>query len=107
LRRRRAVATASAQTFAGIPRVYRDTATSGSEALKLFQQNTVDLVIVDHFMPGRPGASVARQMKQLKPDTPVIIFSAYQSLPNEVLGIAEAVASKSGNGTRQILSRSY
>lgn len=65
------------------------TATSGKEALKLFQQNTVDLVIVDHFMPGQQGASVARAMKQLKPDTPIIIFSAYQSLPNEVLGIAD------------------
>jgi CheY-like chemotaxis protein len=58
------------------------TAEYGQEALKLFQAHPVDLVI--------NGVSVAREMKQLKFDIPIIIFSAYQSLPGEVIGIADA-----------------
>ena len=66
------------------------TAESGQEALKLFQARPVDLVILDYWMSGLNGVSVAREMKQLKFDIPIIIFSAYQSLPGEVIGIADA-----------------
>ena len=40
-------------------------------------------------MSGKNGVSVAREMKELKPHIPILIFSAYQSPPGEVLGIAE------------------
>src|SRR5256885_15951998 len=63
------------------------TAKSGQEALTLFQAQAVDLVILDYWLQGdikpkRPvlnWVAVAREMKQLKPNIPIIIFSAYQS----------------------------
>ena len=65
------------------------TAESGREALKLFQVHAVDLVILDYWMSGMNGVFVAREMKQVKPNIPIIIFSAYQSFPAEVIGIAD------------------
>jgi hypothetical protein len=34
------------------------------------------------------GVSVAGEMKKVKPNIPIILFSAYQSFPGEVIGIA-------------------
>ena len=58
------------------------TAESGQEALKQFQTNSVDLAILDYWMPRPNGMAVARQMKKLKPNVPIIIFSASQSSPH-------------------------
>jgi len=64
-------------------------AQSGKQALELFRSNSVDAVILDYFMPGMNGLVLARELKRLKPNIPIIIFSAYTSLPDEVIGTAE------------------
>src|SRR5690349_12627784 len=64
-------------------------AQSGKQALDLFRNNTVDAVILDYFMPGMNGLVLARELKRLNPTIPIIIFSAYTSLPDEVIGTAE------------------
>jgi DNA-binding response OmpR family regulator len=51
------------------------TATSGSAALRLFNCNRVDLVITDHLLPDLTGAELALQMKQLKPETPIVLLT--------------------------------
>ena len=63
------------------------TATCGEDALELFQQNHIDLVISDHLLPGRTGCQVAEEMKQLKPRVPVILLSG---LPEPPEGIEHA-----------------
>lgn len=64
-------------------------ARSGTQALELFRTNAVDAVILDYFMPGMNGLAIAREMKTLDASIPIIIFSAYTSLPDEVIGTAE------------------
>lgn len=52
-------------------------AMNGEDALRLFRENTPDLVVLDINMPGIDGIEVLRQMKQDKPGVPVILSSAY------------------------------
>src|SRR5271165_5984484 len=58
------------------------TANSGEEGLELFKQNPVELVIADHFLSGKTGAEIAREMKELKPEVPIFIISATVEKPD-------------------------
>jgi CheY-like chemotaxis protein len=58
------------------------TAGSGEDGLELFKQNPVQLVISDHFLTGRSGVEIAREMKQLKPEVPILIMSAAMEKPD-------------------------
>jgi CheY-like chemotaxis protein len=57
------------------------TATEVPQAMELFQGNQVDLVIADHLLRGATGGEVAHEMKRLKPDVPIMIFSGLAELP--------------------------
>jgi CheY-like chemotaxis protein len=57
------------------------TAPSGRQALALLAEHPVDLVLSDHLMPGLTGAELARQIKTLKPELPVILISAVNEIP--------------------------
>jgi CheY-like chemotaxis protein len=58
------------------------TAGSGEEGLEVFRQHPVDLVIADHFLTDKSGAETAAEMKQLKPDVPILIVSAASEPPS-------------------------
>lgn len=51
---------------------------NGEEALGKFSQEPPDLVILDINMPGMNGIEVLRRMKEINPNLPVILSSAYQ-----------------------------
>jgi len=55
------------------------TARSGAEALALFRQDpsAVDLVLLDVEMPGMTGDEVFRQLREIRPDLPIILASGY------------------------------
>src|SRR5689334_20784005 len=58
------------------------TARSGKEALRVFRQNRVDLVLMDYEMQGMKGHEVSLRIKGLNPHTPVILHSGAPSLPD-------------------------
>ncbi len=58
------------------------TASSGEDGLELFKQNPVQLVIADHFLSGKTGTDIAREMKGLKPEVPILIMSAAAEKPD-------------------------
>jgi CheY-like chemotaxis protein len=77
------------------------TATSGEEGLELFKQNSVQLVIADHFLSNKSGAEIASEMKQIKPQVPILIVSASAEKPSG-LEFADGFLSK-GEGPDALL----
>jgi CheY-like chemotaxis protein len=49
--------------------------TSGREALEIFRNGGVDLVLSDLVMPGIDGQKLVEEIKNLSPQTPAILFS--------------------------------
>lgn len=52
-------------------------AKNGQEALELFHQSILDLVIIDYFMPQMEGREVAAQIKLSAPYLPILMITAY------------------------------
>jgi CheY-like chemotaxis protein len=57
------------------------TAESGEAGLEVFRENPVALVIADHFLTNKSGLEVAQEMKELKPEVPILIVSAASEAP--------------------------
>ena len=70
------------------------TASNGPEGLKVFEENHVDLVVLDYFMPDVNGGEVASEMRRRRPGVPIVFLSAYFSLPPEALEVADAFITK-------------
>ena len=70
------------------------TASDGRQGLAVFDQNQVDLVVLDYFMPDMNGGDVAAEIRKRRPDVPIIFLSAYFSLPPEALELANAFITK-------------
>ncbi|MCD4754271.1 MAG: sigma-54 dependent transcriptional regulator [Deltaproteobacteria bacterium] len=60
------------------------TAGDGEHALKLFQQESVHLVLLDHRMPGLTGDQVLQEMKALNPLVRAIMITAYGAVDTAV-----------------------
>jgi two-component system, OmpR family, response regulator CpxR len=57
-------------------RGYRVVACNGGrEALEIFKQGGVDLVLTDLIMPGIDGTRLIEEIKSISPQTPAILFS--------------------------------
>lgn len=56
-----------------------------TEALAMFSQNPhdYDLVVSDHAMPDMTGVEMAKEMKQIRPDLPIIIMSGFGDVPTQ------------------------
>ena len=52
------------------------TAANGAEALRLLQKHSVDAAIIDSVMPGMRGTELAREIKRVTTNIPVIMFSS-------------------------------
>lgn len=49
--------------------------TTATEALKAFSEAQVCAVIADHMLQGTTGTELAKEMKTIKPNVPIILFS--------------------------------
>ena len=56
---------------------------NGSDGLKVFSTGIADAVITDYAMPLMNGGVVAAQMRQIKGEIPLILFSGCSTVPNE------------------------
>ncbi|MDD1149096.1 sigma-54 dependent transcriptional regulator [Pseudomonas sp. TNT2022 ID357] len=60
------------------------TASNGLHALKVLEQEDIDLVISDWRMPGMDGPQLLAEIKQRYPNLPVIVMTAYSTVKNAV-----------------------
>lgn len=65
------------------------TAENGPVALEVLSTQNLDLVVLDYAMPGMDGDLVAQKMKEIRPDLPIIMLSAYVDLPQQTLALVE------------------
>lgn len=63
------------------------TAADGEEACSLFSREAVQLVIVDHRMPGLTGDEVLKRLKALNPMVHAIMITAYGTVDTAVTAI--------------------
>jgi CheY-like chemotaxis protein len=70
------------------------TAASGGKGLELASKHSVDVVILDYFMPEMNGQEVAIEMRRLKPQAPIIMLSGAVDVPEQALKWVDAFIAK-------------
>jgi two-component system NtrC family response regulator len=64
-------------------------ARDGEEALRIFKENEVNLLLTDMRMPQRDGLSLLHEVKRLRPEIPVILITAYGTIESAVNAMKE------------------
>jgi two-component system cell cycle sensor histidine kinase/response regulator CckA len=70
------------------------TAASGDKGLELASTHSVDVVILDYFMPEMNGQEVAIEMRRLRPQAPIIMLSGAVDVPPQALKHVDAFVAK-------------
>ncbi len=70
------------------------TAANGIDGLKLFALRRPDVVVLDFYMPGMNGATVAQHMKSLDASVPILMVSACVQLPDEARDVVDEFLTK-------------
>jgi two-component system response regulator HydG len=65
------------------------TAESGKEALEVARKHRVAVVLTDLMMPGANGVELLRAMKEVSPDTEVVLMTAYGTVETAVQAMRE------------------
>ena len=66
-------------------------ASNGLEALELFKNQFLDLIITDLRMPDMDGMAFLIEAKKREPETPVIILTAYASIETAIAALKNGV----------------
>src|ERR1039458_1440834 len=62
-------------------------AADGVEGLRILDQESFDLVLLDLALPGQSGLELLPQIKERHPDLPVIMITAYGTVDNVIEAI--------------------
>ena len=68
-----------------------ETAKDGPTALEIFRKGATDIVITDLRMTPMDGMQLFREIHKLKPETPVILLTAYASVETAITAMREGV----------------
>jgi CheY-like chemotaxis protein len=70
------------------------TAPSGDKGLELAALHSVDVVILDSFMPATSRQSVALELRRLRPQAPIILLTETVDVPEQSLTQVDALVVK-------------
>jgi CheY-like chemotaxis protein len=70
------------------------TACSGGIGLELASVHSIDVVVLDYFMPTMNGQEVATEMRRLRPQTPIILLTETVRVPQPTLKLVDALVAK-------------
>jgi CheY-like chemotaxis protein len=70
------------------------TASSGGKGLELASLHSVDVVILDYFMPTMNGQKVVMEMRRVRPQAPIILLTQGQGVPEQALNLVDALVNK-------------
>ena len=60
------------------------TAESGSQGIKIINENLVDIVLSDYKMPEMTGLEILAKVSQINPEISFVIITAYGTVENAV-----------------------
>ena len=66
-----------------------ETAQDGETALRIFDKNKFDLLLVDMKMPGMSGLELLSKIKEIDKDTIVILITAFASVPTAIKALKD------------------
>ncbi|HNX48763.1 MAG TPA: sigma-54 dependent transcriptional regulator [Thermoanaerobaculaceae bacterium] len=64
-------------------------ALNAAEALRLAEEQEVDLVLLDLMLPDRPGMEVLKELKHRDPEIAVVVITAYSSVETAITAMRE------------------
>jgi CheY-like chemotaxis protein len=70
------------------------TAASPREGLRLAMMSNFDAVLLDYRMPEMNGHQLASEIRRIRPETPVVMFSGEEMIPEETRKLVDAVVTK-------------
>lgn len=70
------------------------TASSGGKGLELASRHVVDVVIVDYLMPDMNGHELAKKMRRLRPQAPIILLTETAEVPARTLNLVDVLIAK-------------
>jgi len=79
-------------------------ANSGQEAVSIFAENLVDLVLADFFMPQMSGDQLVSRLKQIASHVPMILLGDPQKMNGQIHG-ADALLAKKTCSPQELLER--
>ena len=79
-------------------------ATNGQEAINIFADTPVDLVLTDYAMPQMNGAQLVDRLKLIGPHVPMILLGDPQKMGGEIHS-ADALLAKKNCSTQELLER--
>jgi CheY-like chemotaxis protein len=71
------------------------TAANGHEGLQLFRSRAVDAVVLEYSLGLLDGAVIASEIKQVRPNVPVVMVAEHAELPTGALHAVDALVSTS------------
>ena len=70
------------------------TAASARDGLRLAARRNFDVVLLDYHLPDMNGRQLASELRRIRPETPVVMFSGDDMIAEETRHLVDAVISK-------------